>query len=161
MGEDEKGTVINPPDTLKGKVDVGGPGAVNLDVLEKAEAVIADLGDDYIKWVNEDLLSIQKASDSLQDGAGDAKDVLEKIFRIAHDMKGQGGSFEYNLITAVGDSLCRFIEKMESPSSSDTEVIQIHIDTMKMIISQEMKGDGGAAGETLLNSLDQIVAKKA
>ncbi len=42
MDDEPKVEVITPPDTLKKKVKTGGPGAVDLDTLNRAEAVIAD-----------------------------------------------------------------------------------------------------------------------
>ncbi len=41
MSDDEEVQVIKPPSTLKAKVGTGGPGAVDLETLERAEAVIA------------------------------------------------------------------------------------------------------------------------
>ena len=43
MSED-KVEIINPPNTVKAKVRVGGPGAVDTSTLEKAEEAIASMG---------------------------------------------------------------------------------------------------------------------
>lgn len=45
---DEKLEVINPPNALKQKVGTGGPGAVDLEALERAEQVIVGMTDSYL-----------------------------------------------------------------------------------------------------------------
>ena len=53
--QNDKMEIINPPNTLKDKVREGGPGAVDLATLERAEKAIADMSDSYLEWVEEDL----------------------------------------------------------------------------------------------------------
>ncbi len=157
---DEELEIINPPNTLKSKVKTGGPGAVNLEALERAEKVIANLSDSYLDWVQEDLKKITTAFDSLKAGEGSREQALDSIFRLAHDMKGQGGSFGYNLMTSVGNELCRMIEKMPaSLTPSHIDAIGVHIDSMKLIIAQRLKGDAGKTGEAILSGLQKVSDK--
>ncbi len=160
---DERVQVINPPPTLNAKVSIGGPGAVDKATLERAEAVIADLSGDYLKWAQEDLRQIQVAIDSidLNSDAEELQKVLDRIFAISHDIKGQGGSFGYDLMTIIGSDLCRFAETIETLKSSDVEVIGLHVDTMKRVIADEIKGDGGKEGEVVLSGLAAVVEKVA
>ena len=152
--------IINPPNTLKSKVKIGGPGAINPDMLEKAEQVLAGLSDSYLDWVQEDLKNISAAFEELKAGKGDQTKILGDIFRISHDMKGQGGSFGYNLMTAVGNELCRMLEKLPSPiGPAHVEAIGVHVDSMKLIIAQKMKGDAGQAGAAILAGLQKVSAK--
>ena len=152
--------IINPPNALKSKVKVGGPGAINMDMIEKAEKVLAGLSDNYLEWVQEDLKNISAAFDELKAGRGDQKKVLDSIFRMSHDMKGQGGSFGYNLMTAVGNELCRMIEKLPTPiTPAHIEAIGVHVDSMKLVISQQIKGDGGKTGAAILAGLQKVSTK--
>ena len=152
--------IINPPNTLKSKVKIGGPGAISMDMIEKAEKVLAGLSDNYLEWVQEDLKNISAAFDELKAGRGDQKKVLDSIFRMSHDMKGQGGSFGYNLMTAVGNELCRMIEKLPTPiTPAHIEAIGVHVDSMKLIISQKIKGDGGKTGAAILAGLQKVSTK--
>ena len=48
---DDKLEVINPPNILKKKVGTDGPGAVDLEALEKAEKAIASMSDSYLDSV--------------------------------------------------------------------------------------------------------------
>ncbi len=158
MAEDDKPQVIHAPNPLSAKVTKGGPGAVDPTVLEKAEQVIAEMSGEYLNWVAEDLKKIQEAFEGLKSSGG-TKENLEKVFEIAHDMKGQGGSFNYPLITTVANDLCRLLESLESAGAKETEVIRLHIDTMRVIITDGMEGEGGKAGKHLLAGLAKVVAK--
>lgn len=152
--------IIRPPQTLQGKVDKGGPGAVDLDALAKAEEVIANLADDYLDWVREDFVRLEAAYDVLVSGNGDDAANLEALFQIAHDMKGQGGSFGYDLMTAIGDHMCRLLEKVDKAGPLEIQMVRLHIDAMRVVITKELKGDGGAEGRQLMMGL-ALVGDKA
>jgi hypothetical protein len=52
------------------------------------------------------------------------------------------------------------IEKMgDAVGPSQLEAIRIHIDAMKLVVAQRMKGDGGKEGKTLLIGLQQMCNK--
>ena len=159
MDDAPKAEVITPPDTLKKKVKTGGPGAVDLDTLKRAEAVIADMTDNYVEWAVKDLAKIHQALENLKAEKKDRKDALSQIFQLSHDMKGQGGSFGYTLMTILGGNLCDFVDKLENAGPAEIEVIQLHINAMGLVIAKEMKGDGGEAGVQLLEGLDLVAAK--
>ena len=159
MSDDETVKVIKPPDTLSTKVTKGGPGAVDLAAIERAESVIADMADSYLDWVEEDLVRISSAQEELKAHKDDPLEYLDKVYQIAHDMKGQGGSFNYDLITILGNDLCRFTEDKKTVSNVDLEVIDLYIGTMHIVISKRMSGDGGAEGNKVLTGLAAVVAK--
>jgi len=159
MNDDEKVKVITPPNTIKMKVKEGGPGAVDMEAIERAEAVIANLADSYLEWVEEDLIKIRKAYENIQNNMDNPAEDIEKVFQIAHDMKGQGGSFNYDLMTILGNDLCRFVEGKTRISKTDLKVIELYIDTMKIVISKRMSGDGGPEGQKVLAGLAAVVNK--
>ncbi len=159
MSEESKAQFIQPPNTLKTKVVEGGPGAVNLAVLAKAEDVIAGMADAYEKWAAEDLDRLAKAVAELAANLDDPAAYKEKLFQVAHDMKGQGGSFGYDLMTVIGDGLCRFLEKREDYGPRELEAIQLHVAAMHVVMSKQMKGDGGPDGIKLLKGLEMVSTK--
>lgn len=159
MDDEPKAEVITPPNNLKKKVKTGGSGAVDLDTLKRAEAVITDMTDNYVEWAVKDLAKIHQALENLKAEKKDRKDALSQIFQLSHDMKGQGGSFGYTLMTILGGNLCDFVDKLENAGSAEIEVIQLHINAMGLVIAKEMKGDGGETGAQLLKGLGLVAAK--
>jgi len=127
--------IINPPNTLKSKIVVGGPGAVDPNTLERAEAVIAGMSDNYLKSVQDDMVRISSAFERLKNVAGDGStQAIEEIFQISHDVKGQGGSFGYPLLTAIGNELCRLIEKMGNDIGSFARLKNVDSDHLHALI---------------------------
>lgn len=159
MADNDKPKLIHPPNPLKMKVGIGGPGAVTPEALERAETVIADLADDYLTWAEEDLTKLQTAMANLKAAKGDNSAEVEAIFHVAHDVKGQGGSFGYQLMTEIGDHLCRFLEPLESANPAQIGVIGVHIDALRLVVFENMKGAGGKAGDSLYKGLEMAVAK--
>ncbi|MEX0693694.1 MAG: Hpt domain-containing protein [Rhodospirillales bacterium] len=155
MADDEL-EIINPPNTLKSKVREGGPGAVDLATLERAERVIEQMADSYLEWVQEDLVRMDAAYKALAAAAGDRTAEADQVFQIAHDIKGQGGSFGYDLMTLIANELCRLIERQEDFGSAEVQAIKVHVDAMKLVIQNRMKGDGGANGQALVTGIRQV-----
>lgn len=159
MDDEGHAAVINPPNKLRAKVSVGGPGAVDAAMLERAEAVIADLGGNYLEWVKQDFGKLDQAFRKLREVRADNGPVLREIFGIVHDMRGQGGSFGYDLVTVIGNQLCRFIENVKDPGPDEIEAIRLHIEAMQLVIAQDMRGEGGPQAGKLLDGLEKVAAR--
>jgi len=150
---------IQPPHDLVLKAPLT-PGGVDVEAIAKAEAMIANLQDDYLVWADEDTTKLEQACDVLTHDPLDPEAAKAEVFHVAHDMKGQGGSFGYDLITVVGDQLCRFVEGLEgAPSRTEADVLRVHVETIRLILSKRMTGDGGQEGALLLDGLQQTVRK--
>jgi chemotaxis protein histidine kinase CheA len=162
-GGDQTHELIKAPNKLSDKVSVGGPGAVDPAMLEQAEKVIEDLADSYLDWVAEDLAKLQSAFAKLKADGGASAENLEAVFQVTHDIKGQGGSFDYTLMTIIGNQLCRFIENLDKKSvgAPELEVIELHVNTLQVVISQQLIGDGGEIGAKLLSGLEKVIAKRS
>ena len=86
MADNGGNKVIKPPTSLNDKVGIGGPGAVDLQAIERAEQAIANLAGDYLEWVEEDLERIQNAANALKSATGDdVASGLNDVFQISHD----------------------------------------------------------------------------
>jgi len=158
MAED-KLEIINPPKGLKEKAGTGGAGAIDLEAIEKAEEAIASMADSYLDSVAEDIRKIDEAFEKLEAATGDRKEELMEVFQEALTLKGQGGSFGYDLMTAIGNELCRFIEKLDKAGPKEIEAIKLHIDSMKLVIGNDIKGTGGDTGVKMLTGLQRVCDK--
>ena len=132
---------------------------MDVEALERAEQVITGMTSSYLNWVAEDLIKIEEAYGVFKAAEGDRKNEMNGVFQIAHDIKGQGGSFGYDLMTTIGNELCRFIEKTDKSGPGEIEAIKLHIDALKLVNAEEMEGNGGKAGEQMLSGLQKICDK--
>ncbi len=153
--------IIHPPNTLK-KAKIGdGPGVLDPNILKRAELAMSNLSTEYADWANEDLQNLEAGLVKLSAPDADVEGECNEMFRMAIDMKGQGGSFGYLLITAVADSLMKFIENRTEVNEFDIEVITSHLGAMRAVLTEEIKDDGGPVGEQLMDGLFQLKVKAA
>lgn len=151
--------IIVPPDVLKAKVGYGA-GGVDPEVLARAEAAVAGLQAEYLTWAQGDLERLQGAFDAGRCTPDPQRaQAMRRVFEICHDIKGQGGSFGYDLMTVVGGQLCRFVEAHSSYGEREFAVVQLHIDVMRIVIGDRLVGDGGKVGQRLLNGLRAVLTK--
>jgi len=154
----EKVEIINLPNKLRKKVTIGGPNSISPDVLERAEKAILNLKKDYLNWVEDDLDKIDIAYKNLSANP-ENNALLQNVYKVAHDIKGQGGSFGYDMMTEIGQSLCQLIEKMKSVGPSELEIIAIHADALRVVIHDRVEGTGGDTGASILKGLEKMCTK--
>ena len=158
-GQDQSFEVIKPPDTISKRVKLGGPNAVKLEGLTaNEEQFVESIASNYLEFFRKDLQILSGAFVSLA-SAPQSNEAKETIYTASHDIKGQAGSFGFDLITGIADQLCRFIESLETIEKKHLEVIGFHVEAMKIAESKEMKGNGGPAGQKLLEGLRGVVTK--
>ena len=127
-------------------------------MVAKAEAVIAGLKGAYLAWVTEDLRRLEVLWAEVSAAEPKARGpLMAQVFTIAHDVKGQGGSFGYDLMTVVGNQLCRFIEVREDWPDASLALVRKLLDAMRRILAEGLEGDGGAMGAALLADLHRDV----
>ena len=129
-----------------------------LSDYEKAMDVIDGLSDEYQKWVHADLERLDMAFSGAQKESGKRREKLirEDVFRAAHDMKGQGATFGYELITTVGNHLCRYIERQEEFGNDEMSAIDTHIRFLHQIIDEKLTGQGGSKGSRILEQIEGL-----
>jgi chemotaxis protein histidine kinase CheA len=150
---------IRPPMNLS-KAKVGtGPVELDLEAIARAEAAIESAGENFRDWAVEDLTAMEKALADVRSDHGAQEACIKEIFRRAMDMKGQGGSFGYVLITQIGDLLKKFTEDLQQVSARDIDIITAHVNAMKVVIAQDIKGDGGKVGAEIVAGLARLTGK--
>lgn len=151
--------IIEVPNTLKSKVSYG-PDGVSPETLEQAEELISNLQSEYLVWVQDDLRRIQARFDEVAAlPAEDRLAAMQAVFGVAHDMKGQGGSFGFPLMTNIANNLCRFIETQKRFGPAELEAVRVHIDALRLVMADKITGDGGVKGERLMRGLELVLEK--
>ena len=138
----------------------GGGGKVSEELMELAAAEFAKMSEDYPDWVAGYIDSLYEAHRGAAQVAPDLRaKPFRKINSIAHEMKGQGGTFGYPLITIFGKSLYDFTEGSAKRNDNHMEIVKAHIDAMKAVIAGRIEGDGGAVGVELQEALRTAIDK--
>jgi hypothetical protein len=150
--------VIRPANRLRTKI--GPPRPQIPDLIDRAEAALLAMTDDYLCWVAQDIDLLQ--GEATRAEAGDAVEhaaALQAIHGIAHDIKGQGGTFGFILVTWIAASLCRYLESRAEDGRADPAILGAHIDALRVVVRNGIRGDGGAIGTELVRELAEAIER--
>jgi hypothetical protein len=130
--------------------------------LERAEAAVAALARDYLAWARADLELCHRHLAAARAEPADRSRHVDDLFGVAHNIKGQGSSFGYPLMTRLGQSLCQLTRLPHNFTDTDLELIAAHLQAMADILRQEVRGEGTselqAQVQKLENDVDQFIA---
>lgn len=133
-------------DSLRSKVRLR-PGT-DAEILAQAERCLQQLAPEYERRVAQDLARLKVTFESLWHELDSRGDGAAAMHKIAHDMKGQGTTFGYALITEVAESLCRYLNTLP-PDQQSAEVIDRHLMALDAVLVGHLKGDGAEIGQSI------------
>ncbi len=153
------------PNTLKEKA--GGAGfkgsaEMPLELLEEAEEQLERAALDFTTWALEYLARLSDLCTEalVADVEGGRGKFFSEINLLALELRGQGGTFGYPLISVFGkmlyDSTCEGCREDDNA----IEIVKAHIDAMRAVLREKVAGDGGEVGRALLASLQKAIETK-
>jgi hypothetical protein len=149
-----------PPD------DQGRPGGIAATV-KRAQDAVAELSADYQNWALADLAKAEQALAEARVNPAAAQPALQRLYGVTHDMKGQGGSFGFPLVTHVAQSLCRLLvgpggsaRHVELPTGDATfGLVEVHLKALRLILEKSVRGEGGEVGQKLVAKLQAMAGR--
>lgn len=173
LREDVRAIHFNIPNKLRDKLGQNAMrGEIGLDplIIQAAEARIQSMVGDYTDWVRNYIDEMHAAQASLvvappdEEGAEPNRVAIANrryiadINRIAHELRGQGGIFNYPLITAFGKSLYKATSDPTVPvTNAWLKLIGAHVDAIRTVFKNKIKGDGGEVGSSLLEEISKAL----
>lgn len=162
MEMDDEVIELKPDFSLKEKIgkDVQLRDIFTKDSLKESQQVINNTQKDFLKWVDNDLKTIDNAYSAAHIDPSSAYDSIQEIKRGAFSVKAQAGTFGFALGSAIAKSLYDFCEKDYRESEPDhLIIIRKHIDTLNTIFHQHIEGDGGKIGRAIHKDLGRLIDK--
>ncbi|MBP5344555.1 MAG: hypothetical protein J6Y85_05745 [Alphaproteobacteria bacterium] len=125
------------------------------ELAKQAEEAMADLARTFPAMATSSLQEIKLAlAEAMGTFDRERTDIIKnKLYPKVHDLKGQGATFGYPLITDVGAHLCKFLVSKKSYNSADLQQIKQEVQAIETILWKKLKGDGGAKGAAILDML--------
>ena len=151
--------LITPPNLLKAKVSTGDGGGIDPDLIKQAESVIDSMSGEFAESVGHEIARLMKLALDLEEDMAQAEKVMKKVRSVGHELRGQGATYDYPLISDVAASLFRYTERLYSHVELSADVLRAHADAMRAVIKNKVKGDGGPVGVELVQSLNKLVAR--
>ena len=142
-----------PPNLLKAKVG-GNFVGVDMAAINRAEAAMESLKDEFSDWAQEDVRKLVSAREAFV-GNPDAVTLL----RAAHDMKGQAATFNYPLIARVAGSLSRLIHDLPEEAEVSLSLVDAHVNAIHVIYRDKVMDISNRTALALIEELEARVSE--
>lgn len=129
------------------------------DVLVAAEQALKREADGFLDWAKQFLDRLSRQVAEAKQISGERTQNFDEINLIAHELRGQGGTFGYPLITVFGKSLYDLTKPPCRQDDANLEIVKAHIDTMRAVLREKIEGDGGEMGQALFKALRAAINK--
>ena len=160
MSQQNSGQMIPPPNALKLKVGGGRLGAIDPAAIAKAEAALKSLANNFTQWLADEITKLEAARQQVRT-QGVSIETMENLYLRAHDLKGLGTTYGYQLITRIAGSLCRLIDDKEKRAGAPLDLVDAHIDAIKAAVRDDIKTDDHPVGRVLVEELERRVKQAA
>ena len=156
MSQQNSGQVIQPNTALRLKVGGSRLGTIDPAAIAKAEAALKSLASNFAQWLNDEIVKLETSRQTVR-AQGVTTETMENLYLRAHDLKGLGTTYGYQLITRIAGSLCRLIDDKEKRATVPLELVDAHIDAIKAAVRDDIKSDEHPVGRVLVEELERRV----
>ncbi len=151
---DEWYQMVKNPKNLKGKVPL--TGGVNPEIaFQQADDAMRELSTEYfdklgsdIKYLEGLIVDFKKDHDMKH---------LDQVYNIVHNMRGQGATFNFPLVSDIGKSFCRYASARKSKDTFSFELVVQHFEALRVVYRDEIKGDNHALANAVVTALSHAV----
>jgi HPt (histidine-containing phosphotransfer) domain-containing protein len=126
--------------------------------LARAQAAVAALSRDYQNWARADLDHCRRHLAAARNEPEHRPKHVEALFGVAHNIKGQGASFGYPLMTQLGQSLCQLTRQTQPFGDAALALADAHLEVMAAVLDQEARDDGTEVLRAKVAELENAVA---
>jgi CheY-like chemotaxis protein len=146
------------PNRLKEKVGGGlkfnEGGELPKDILDLAEKALERDALDFADWAMSYMAKLTALiAECLQKPPALRRHYFDEINLISHELRGQGGTFGYPLISIFAKMLYDYTQPGCREDDNSLEIVKSHVDSMRAVIRDRVSGDGGQLGKDLLKAL--------
>lgn len=119
-----------------------------------ADAFVAGFAEQHADEFIESIGRLHQAWNAVPPG-----DAAAACRLLAHDLAGLGDTFGFPLVTSLCRSLCRFLTLRGDALAGAHGVIAVHMDALRLIAAERVRGDGGQVGREITEELARAVRK--
>jgi len=147
--------IFMPPNVLKAKVG-GTLRGLDHAAIERAEQAIETLKEEFGNWIEQDVGRLCTGRDAFEAAPNDR--TLGELYRAAHDLKGQGTTLDFPMISRIAASLCKLVDDMETCMDIPVALVDAHVDAIKVIVRDSIRDTTNRIALALAEELEVQVA---
>jgi HPt (histidine-containing phosphotransfer) domain-containing protein len=145
--------VITPPHELRKVLAPAGDDFE--DPVARAEAALAELSSEFSGWMDAECDRLEAARQGVKRD-GFTQKSHDTLFRAAHDIKGEAGTFGFPAVAGVAESLCRLIEHTPDMQRIPLPLVDQHVDAIRAVVREYARPDLLDAATALTRRLREV-----
>lgn len=165
MSEERTGVkIFHRENKLKMKAGGGSgdsPGFLDPNRVARGQFAIDEQEENYANEAEIVLLKIDSAWEDLKasETPEDEKKNHSNMYNYANNLKDIAKTFDYDLMSYFGDSLCNFCDQIDIRNEAHHVIVKAHIDVMWAAYKTNLKEEFGVEAEELKKMLNQAIEK--
>lgn len=150
---------IKPKQSLTAKV--GRLPTFDAGALARAEAALNTLSGQFDDWMQSEVEKLVAARDDAK--ANDwSQESFATLFTRAHDIKGLGATYKYEIASQLANSLCRTLEARPfNPQAAITRLASAHVEAIRACVRDGVRDASHPLAAALLKELSVQVSELA
>ena len=122
---------------------------------QQALDIISGLSAQYLDWTTTAVKKLQEALNTAHTLAGPDLDafIRNNLYPTLHDIKGQGSTFGYPLMTTLGTHACAIVKENALLTTDHLSEIAKDIADMHTVLEQRLTDNGGQIGKKITQRL--------
>ena len=149
--------IIHPPNRIAAKVRKRPSESPDLRI-ERAERVITRLAGEFVETLATEIESLEELARSYRKDR--SPEVLGDLSARIHNIRGQGTTFGYPLITEICKSFGNYLQDLPEDVSASIDVVSHHVAAMRAIYRGAVINADDEAGIAVLSALHALVSKE-
>lgn len=154
----KKAKTISPSMVLKQKI---GAGPLDPQLVERAQRVIEENNIDFAPLGLQFLTELSESLDNVEAHLNADKFESQKrmLTEPVMELKANATIFHYSLVGNLAEIMLSFLESISEIDKDALSIVRSHHDSLKAIISNKMKGDGGSDGKIMMTELQDACSR--
>ncbi len=131
---------------------------INAETIRRAEEAVGKLASQYREWVRADLKKLREAMASAAAGGEAREAAYAQVRHIAHDLRGQGTTFGYPLVTRIAQSVSHTL-KARAPNGDDDRALAAHVEAIAAVIEGDVSDEGSIEAADIIDGLQRAIGR--
>ena len=125
---------------------------------DRARAAIEKLKASYVlEWAPAALDELDRTLTLALSKPAEAATELGMAYRLAHDMKGQGATFGFALISDIGGALCRMTYARDAATAAEIQAMLAYVQAARRVIDERIEDPDCDAAQVVMDGLQTEV----
>ncbi len=138
-----------------------GPGPLDKKAVERAQKEIEEnkidfspMGLDFLSRLDKALKVINPETDQNK-----SEEQIKTLIAPVMELKANATIFHYALVGNLANIMLSFLESIDTLDEDALSIVSGHHDSLKLILSSKMTGDGGKDGPVMVTELKDACAR--